>query len=68
MLWPAGCRSGLKLIGLMDTGEPILLVSGALSLRPTDLDTPGRHLGVFALADEVKLRGADVAVAGVMAS
>ena len=30
--------------------------------RHSDLDPPGRHLGVFLLADEVKLRGPDVAV------
>ena len=29
-----------------------------------DLDAPGRHLGVFLLADEVDLGGADVGVAG----
>ena len=29
-----------------------------------DVDPPGRHLGVFLLADEVNLSGADVGVAG----
>jgi hypothetical protein len=32
--------------------------------READLDAPRRHLGVFFLADEVELGGADVAVAG----
>ena len=36
----------------------------ALSSRHADLDPPRRHLGVFLLADEVDLGGADVGVAG----
>jgi len=36
----------------------------AIGSREADLDAPGGHLGVFLLADEVDLGGADVGVVG----
>ena len=45
----------------MKGAQPPSLV---LAPRQADLDLPGRHLGVFLLADEVDLGGADVGVAG----
>ena len=36
----------------------------ALASRDADLDPPGRHLGVFLLADEVDLGRSDVGMAG----
>ena len=58
--WPPA-RSAARIVGRPPPG------SLALASRQADLDPPGRHLGVFLLADEVDLGGADVGMAGELA-